>query len=369
MKILVILLLVGATYADDSVFSRIRDGGYGRRYDHRPVIRHDVIRDDCYPNPCRNHGVCLTSSSSGWDRSWGSVNYYCKCPRGYSGRQCEHYESQDYCYPNPCLNGGVCLTSSSNGWDRSWGSVDYYCKCPHGYSGKRCGQYQPPQDYCYPNPCLNHGVCLTSSSNGWDRSWGSVDYYCKCPRDYSGTRCERYESSNPVSDYCHRNNPCRNGGVCLTSSSRDWDPRWGAIDFYCRCPTGYSGTRCERDESSNSDYCYSNPCRNGGVCLTSSSHGWDRSWGSVNFYCKCPRDYSGTRCERYESSNPDYCHPNPCRNGGVCLTSSSNGWDRSWGSVNFYCKCPRDYSGRHCEHYESQDYVSISKPCRNVEYV
>jgi len=32
-------------------------------------------------------------------------------------------------------------------------------------------------------------------------------------------------------------NPCKNGGTCLTV---------GVKDHVCKCPTGYSGTACEQ---------------------------------------------------------------------------------------------------------------------------
>jgi hypothetical protein len=35
--------------------------------------------DDCNPNPCLNHGKCVD----------GVDSYFCKCPRGFAGTNCE----------------------------------------------------------------------------------------------------------------------------------------------------------------------------------------------------------------------------------------------------------------------------------------
>jgi len=71
--------------------------------------------------------------------------------------------------------------------------------------------------------------------------------------------------------------------------------------------------------------CHPNPCKNGGVCFD------DR----VSFICKCREDYGGQYCEK----SLNLCNPNPCRNGGTCFTSGSA----------IICMCPGIYDGRFCE--------------------
>ena len=41
-----------------------------------------------------------------------------------------YYISEDYCYPNPCLNGGLCVPVSN--------STDTLCECQDGYFGEHC---------------------------------------------------------------------------------------------------------------------------------------------------------------------------------------------------------------------------------------
>lgn len=55
----------------------------------------------------------------------------------------------------------------------------------------------------------------------------------------------------------------------------------------------------------NINECASNPCLHGGTCE-------DRANA---FFCKCPEGWEGARCERYK----DYCAPNPCQNSAQCL--------------------------------------------------
>uniref|UniRef100_K1QTU6 Deleted in malignant brain tumors 1 protein n=1 Tax=Magallana gigas TaxID=29159 RepID=K1QTU6_MAGGI len=52
------------------------DCGVGQNY----ATTYDV----CYPNPCQNAATCSRDY-------YYSTNYYCSCPRGYSGRNCEYY--------------------------------------------------------------------------------------------------------------------------------------------------------------------------------------------------------------------------------------------------------------------------------------
>lgn len=40
--------------------------------------------DACYPNPCQNGATCSRDY-------YYTRNYYCSCPRGYSGQNCEYY--------------------------------------------------------------------------------------------------------------------------------------------------------------------------------------------------------------------------------------------------------------------------------------
>ena len=48
-------------------------------------------------------------------------------------------------------------------------------------------------------------------------------------------------------------NPCINAGTCIDLKD----------DFRCKCPEGYSGRFCEKDN----DDCLSDPCYQGATCV------------------------------------------------------------------------------------------------------
>jgi len=180
------------------------------------------------------------------------------------------------------------------------------------------------KEKCWPtNPCKNGGIC-----NG-------VDGSCHCTDGWSGATCETPKESKGI---CTPN-PCKNGGVC------------NGNDGSCHCSDGWSGATCQTPEGQSSDTqghsrtekksrsdC---PCKNGGVC------------NGVDGSCYCSDGWSGATCETPEgeeasgdqeevSSDEDQsrrvaCHPNPCKNGGVC-----NG-------VNGKCHCINNYTGDQCE--------------------
>eukprot|EP00117_Sycon_ciliatum_P039822 scpid64949/ scgid29363/ Versican core protein; Chondroitin sulfate proteoglycan core protein 2; Large fibroblast proteoglycan; PG-M len=108
-------------------------------------------------------------------------------------------------------------------------------------------------------------------------------------------RCFRSRPSSR-SRRCRTFSLCSGNGVCA--------PTYGANGRYeCRCYSNFTGPACStarinptsfqvlpspRTESHNS--CTSNPCLNGGSCV---------SLGSDNRYnCTCPEGFDGPRCER-----------------------------------------------------------------------
>ncbi|VEL30435.1 unnamed protein product [Protopolystoma xenopodis] len=52
-------------------------------------------------------------------------DYYCSCPKGFSGRNCENQEA---CALRPCENQGICHEVAGG----------YRCDCPNGFIGERC---------------------------------------------------------------------------------------------------------------------------------------------------------------------------------------------------------------------------------------
>ncbi|KAH9504451.1 Basement membrane-specific heparan sulfate proteoglycan core protein, partial [Bulinus truncatus] len=73
----------------------------------------------CARKPCKNNARCVNRSPT---------EYFCECPSGFSGRNCEI--RIDICVlQTPCLNGGQCVSLQKN---------RYRCLCPLGWSGGNC---------------------------------------------------------------------------------------------------------------------------------------------------------------------------------------------------------------------------------------
>ena len=79
--------------------------------------------------------------------------------------------------------------------------------------------------------------------------------------------------------------PCQNGGLCQNLAG-------ATSNFKCTCLPGYAGATCATDV----DECTAGvpPCANGATCLDSK----DATWVAPNtFYCACPDGFSGRRCD------------------------------------------------------------------------
>ncbi|XP_068705354.1 fibropellin-1-like [Montipora foliosa] len=235
----------------------------------------------CSSSPCQNGGVCEEIEN----------NYQCQCKTGYLGYNCEE---KNVCRPNPCMNDGQCVETSNS----------YRCYCRPGFIGKDCEDL----DYCDPNPCQNGGVC--------EQRLGFHE--CICREAYKGKVCE-------LKRICF-SNPCKNGGQCIED-----DP-----SYPCICPRGYSPPHCKVH------VCDSSPCQNGGRCVPNKE---GKYW---TYRCKCSLLFKGQRCEL-----PNPCVANPCLNGGTCIDTYSKytGFPKDWdiGYLHYYCACPPEYSGQKCE--------------------
>ncbi|XP_072013711.1 uncharacterized protein [Amphiura filiformis] len=127
-------------------------------------------------------------------------------------------------------------------------------------------------------------------------------------------------------DACIHSNPCLNGGECISN------PDNGDFVECLFCNTGYRGLYC------HIYVCDSNFCANGATCVPIDS--WDYS-------CRCPYGYFGDYC-----TDRDPCHSHPCLNGGRCIGD---------GVVSYTCECYNGYTGRYCETRP----VCLNHPCYN----
>uniref|UniRef100_A0AC35G7R8 EGF-like domain-containing protein n=1 Tax=Panagrolaimus sp. PS1159 TaxID=55785 RepID=A0AC35G7R8_9BILA len=120
---------------------------------------------------------------------------------------------------------------------------------------------------------------------------------------YEGSVCEAY--------------PCWNDGACIQSNST-------AQGYFCMCLTNYSGDHCQFKVENN---CTSLLCSTGSVCFPELS--------------TC---MPLTNLSHYPS-----CSTNPCHNGGHCITVKDN-FQR--------CLCSSLYHGVLCEIPSSADLIS-----------
>lgn len=107
------------------------------------------------------------------------------------------------------------------------------------------------------------------------------------------------------------------------------------------------------------DICDPNPCENGGMCLS--------QLGGDTFSCECPDGFTDPNCssivevasKEEEPTSAGPCIPNPCHNGGTCEISEAYRGDTF---IGYVCKCPHGFNGIHCQHNINECEV---EPCKN----
>ncbi|XP_072172386.1 uncharacterized protein [Diadema setosum] len=141
--------------------------------------------DSCSASPCLNGADCVNSYDSD-NPTPGTFNlqYACICQQGFTGVNCGSTTTDqpvlDICTLEAtsngvaCENGGICR----NLYESLSGDVDFYCDCPLGWEGHNCET--PSTNPCASAPCQNGGVCTPDNNF----------FTCDCPTGFSGTTCE-----------------------------------------------------------------------------------------------------------------------------------------------------------------------------------
>ena len=265
--------------------------GFGGRLCENAV----QIHGGCIGNPCHNGSVC-TDTDDGPS---------CQCSVGFTGPFCRWPINN--CELEPCKNGATCE-------EGFYGS--YLCTCAAGYTGVNCTDRISA---CESNPCLNGGRCIDYPQNG--------SFSCQCTRFFTDTYCDIpiaiCDTMNSICSSffnctgpnCEMNindcasEPCMNSGTCLD----------GIGGFVCNCTEGITGRLCDvlcppghEGEFCESTifYCSQSSCMNGGTCMENIG----------GFRCHCPDGYTGPRCELNNT-----CTVAQCFNGGTCVNLPTGG--------------------------------------------
>ena len=172
----------------------------------------------CADKPCQNNGYCT------YEQMNDVISYKCTCNSGFEGDQC--HRRLGACASKPCLNGGTCFSDDYK--------MKYKCQCKKRFSGLNCEIDENP---CSSNPCYNGGRCINMYN----------DYKCVCRDGKRGKQCANGEYCNHIQ--------CQNSGSCVEKSNG------GAL---CKCPKGFTGNRCQVDRNE----CFkSQLCSDIGLCI------------------------------------------------------------------------------------------------------
>jgi len=271
---------------------------------------------------CHGKGVCPLKCQHGsscrhFDESHvmisasglSETDFYCECVGKYKGLTCEvPFETCPRVKndtPPECLNGGKCVPSGD--------PVDSYsCDCPDGWSGKSCeaGQQSTIVDWngaCNVNTdCLNGGLCIRDHDAKTTQETGMVtkQTHCLCTASWGGDNCE-FECNSLT---------CQHGSSCRF---RDPDDDAIVAGAYCDCKSDmYAGKECEipvqKCPGTNMMECF-----HGGICVPSEE--------SDFYFCSCPPGRKGERCEIQDNTvNPLNPSSGFGNNNSNNLSSNSN---------------------------------------------
>ncbi|XP_021365713.1 uncharacterized protein LOC110458370 [Mizuhopecten yessoensis] len=161
---------------------------------------------------------------------------------------------------------------------------------------------------CNDQPCENSGFCRVLELGG---------FFCQCPGGYTGTRCETDVNECAMS-------PCKNGGSCKNNPG----------SYTCDCVGRWTGQNC----ADSLGECDSSPCRNNGTCVATPG----------GYFCVCPTGWTGTQC----LDDIDECTGVSCTNGGSCVNTDGS----------FHCQCTSGWTGLLCSTRIDE---CTNSPCAN----
>ncbi|KAI8499609.1 hypothetical protein Bbelb_226600, partial [Branchiostoma belcheri] len=307
----------------------------------------------CDENTCENGGRCVTMPMPCMEGSGDCPEFRCVCPAGVTGYRCEF--ALGMCEEDSCFNDGECMQVPCK---------DYYsCECRNGTAGARCQSTgiidcsEPEVFWCDNGMCVHQNRTCNDEDNCGDRSdergcptgacksspcmngasccdLGDDKFSCLCRLGYHGETCGNFTDPCASPD---NNNPCANGGTCMSMDMGDEDGDSVRSEYSCQCPPGFTGMTCEIPLPT---VCDENTCENGGRCVTAAC-----SEGSEDcdpeFRCVCPPGVTGYRCEFVLGM----CEEESCFNDGECMQVPCKDY--------YSCECRNGFNGPRCAMGES----------------
>ena len=207
----------------------------------------------CPTNFCANSGLCVPATNS---TAVVSGPFSCVCRAGFTGDRCQTNIDECVLTGNAACAGGTCI-DQVNG---------YFCTCPSNNGiGLNCRD-------TIRNPCTLANLQL--DRHYFDLPSPGSNVYLHCAGEFQFTVNKCAESlfwhsdeqtcsveraplrSAEIVDGCSAFS-CRNGGECSQSADVN-------SVVFCMCKPGFTGFNCEIEINN----CESDPCQNGGVCLS-----------------------------------------------------------------------------------------------------